>query len=478
MATKIQGGSETVGLANVTIDHKLRVESELNASANPNKVPALKLFSENDDGAVTGETFLLSPETDDDYRLRVSTDILLDTETFNYTAQNTGKHNYANATMAATWSAAGVTTNSGNITTTTTALRIRTYSYFPIVGSAQNYIEFTGGFTNQPVQNTLIDIGVFLDAGSNPFTPTDGAYFRLSSSGISGVVNSNGSETQVNLDGFTYTTNEKYRFLIVVNEGSANFWIDNQLYGTIETPMANSQPFMSSALPFAMRHAIVGGAAGAAISFVLNDYTFTIGGVKIGDDASFGNRVHGSYQGLSGGTMGSLAVYPNSSNPTASVPTNTTSAILTGLGGQGWETDTLAVTTDGIIMSYQNPLGTASVQGRRLVIKGVKLDGYIQTVLTGGGYNAQFSLAFGHTNVSLATTESATTKAPRRIALGSHQVASGAVALTQLATVQYVFANPIYVNPGEFFQVIKKKVGTAPSAGVIGWTILVDYTWE
>jgi hypothetical protein len=216
------------------------------------------------------------------------------------------------------------------------------------------------------------------------------------------------------------------------------------------------------------------------MSFQLSDYNITIGGYNFGDSmGTVGNRKYGSYQGLSGGTMGSLASYANSANPTAAVPTNTTSTVLTALGGQGWETDTLAVTTDGIIMSYQNPAATVNVQGRRLRLSGIKIDSFVQTALTGGGYNAQLSLCFGHTAVSLATAEAAAAKAPRRIALGSYSVASGAVALTQFPTIEVDLRGAeIYINPGEFIAVAKKKIGTAPSAGVISWTFTPIYSWE
>ena len=54
-----------------------------------------------------------------------------------------------------------------------------------------------------------------------------------------------------------------------------------------------------------------------------------------------------------------------------------------------------------------------------------------------------------------------------------------AVALTALSTVQVDFNEaPVYVNPGEFVQLVKKKVGTAPSAGVIAHTVTVVYSWE
>lgn len=236
---------------------------------------------------------------------------------------------------------------------------------------------------------------------------------------------------------------------------------------------------MSSTLPFSVRHAIAGGAAGGVLQFLLSDYTLSYGGMNVPRNWNdWGNAILGSYQGLSGGTMGSLANYANSANPTAAVPTNTTAALGTGLGGQFWETDTLAVTTDGVIQSYQVPAGTANVQGRRLAINGVQIQSAIQTVLVGGGYLASWSLAFGHTAVSLATAEAATTKAPRRIPLGFQTVAAAAAALSLLQTINVRFDSPIYVNPGEFIATVKKKIGTAPTGGVVAHLITFDYGWE
>lgn len=445
----------------------------------PANIGGVRMFSENDPGDVTGTPYLYSPETDEDFRLRVAQESVLDNETFNYTAQNTGKHYFQNTTMAATWSAAGFTTNSGNITTLTTGVGLSTYAMFPLIGTTEVYCEMEAAFTAQPTSNTAIDFGLFLRAITNPFAPTDGVYFRLNSAGLQGVINRGGVETATNIT-FAYTNSQVYQFVISCHEREVKFWIDDVLYLSVPTPVADGQPFQSASLPVSVRHAIVGGAAGAAISFQLKDYTVSVGGGALGIDPwNQGNRLFGSYQGLSGGTMGSLALYVNSANPTAAVPTNTTAALGSGLGGQFWETDTLAVTTDGVICSYQVPAGSITVQGRRLVIQGVSIDSYIQVALTGGGYVAQWSLAFGHTAVSLATAEGAATKASRRVPLGVQSVVSAAAISTVLTRVTQTFSGgPIYVNPGEFVAVVKKKVGTAPSAGVIAHAITFIYGWE
>lgn len=471
-------GNTSGNVAEVTASNELKVK--LPTGSTPADVGAVRLFSENDSGTKIGTPSLQSPETDDDSRIRIAHEALFDCETFNYTAQNTGKHIYRNTTMTLGWTAAGLTTNSANITTTTTGASFTTYAEFPILGVSQLYCEVEGSFTQQPTTNTIIDFGMHRPATSNPFAPGDGVYFRLNSSGMFGVINSNGSETTTSTFDFTYTNNRKYQFIIALHEREVEFWIDGVLYGSIETPDGQGQPCMSSSLPFSVRHAITGGAAGAALSFVLNDYTVSVGGPNIAQTASIlGQRVYGSYQGLSGGTMGSLATYVNSTNPTAAAPSNTalTANLPAGLGGQGAVTAAAAAATDGIWGSYQVPAGTVNVQGRRLVIRGVKID----AVNTGAAVattatTLQFSLAFGHTAVSLATAEAATTKAARRVALGymTWPVAAAIGAGPQGGPIVVDFGDtPIFVNPGEFVQLVGKfLVGTATASQTI------NFVWQ
>jgi hypothetical protein len=479
----IQGGSSG-NLAEVDTTNRLKVN--LDTGANPSQVGGIRTFSENDTGSITGTPLLRSSETDADYKIRVGHESIFDNETFNYTAQNTGKHIYRNTTMTNAWTAAGLTTNSGNITTLTTGTSVTTYGEFPLLGTSILYNEVSMSFNAQPTTNTIIDFGMFRPGAANPYAPTDGVHFRLTSAGLFGVINSNGSETQTGTFGFTYENNEKHQFIIAVHERQVEFWIDEVLYATLDTPIGQGQPCMSSSLPFCVRHAITGGAAGAALSATINDYNVTIGGPNIAQTASIiGQRVHGSYQGLSGGTMGSLATYPNSTNPTAAAPSNTalTANLPGGLGGQGIITAAVAAATDGIWGSYQVPVGTANVQGRRLVLRGLEVDAIntgaaVATTAT----TIQFSLAFGHTAVSLATTEAATTKAPRRLPIGFMTwpvgAAIGQAPQSGKLTIDLGDA-PVFVNPGEFIQLVGRfVVGTATASQTITFTWQPIYGWE
>lgn len=477
-------GSVSGNLAEVDANNRFKVN--LATAATPAQVGGALFYSENDSGSVLGTPYISSPESDDDYRLRIAQESVFDCETINYTAQNTGKHKYATTTMTNAWTATGLVTNSGNITTTTTGTSFSTWAEFPILGAAILYCETEGSFTQQPTASTLIDFGLFRPNAANPYNPTDGISFRLTSAGMFGIINSNGTETQIGPFTWTYTNNQKYQFIIAMHERGVEFWIDNVLYATIDTPAGQGQPCMSTSLPYSLRHAIVGGAAGSALSFTLNDYTVSIGGPNIVQTAStIGLRVYGSYQGLSGGTMGSLATYPNSTTPTSAIPTNTglTANLPAGLGGQGTIAAQAAAATDFILGEYAVPAGTVNVQGRRLVLRGLIVDAInngaaVATTAT----TIQWSLAFGHTAVSLATTEAIAAKAPRRVALGYMYWPVGAAIgqTSQNGQISIDFGDaPIFVNPGERIAIVAKfVVGTATASQTISYIWQPIYGWE
>ena len=477
-------GNTSGNVVEVTGSNQLKIIPETNASDNPQNVGTIRFFSENDPGDILGTPYLASPETDDDFRLRTSNDTLLDLETFNYAAQNTGKHTYANTTITATWTTAGLTTNGSNVTTTGTGLTVGTYAEFPLLGNSHLFVEFEASLTAQPTTNFIIDFGFFRRGASTAYAPTDGTYFRLNASGWQGVVNYNGAETVIALN-FTYINSKKYQFIIAASERSVEFWIDNVLYGKIPTPSGQGQPFLSSTLPLSIRHAHTGTTAGV-INLVVNDYNITLGGSIFNRTlGEAGNAALGSYQGLSGGTMGSLATYPNSANPTSAAPSNTllTTNLPAGLGGQGALPASASSATDGIWGSYQVPAGTVSIQGKRLKITGILVDAVnagaaVATTAT----TVQLSLSFGSTGVSLATTEGAAAKAPRRIPLGYMTWAVGAAigAGPQSGPIKVDLSHgPIYVNSGEFIQLVGKfLVGTATASQVINFVWQPIYSWE
>lgn len=492
--TIIRGSTSGTG-AEVAGTNQLKVIPETDAATNPNNVGGVRIFGENDAGQLTGSPDLFSPEIDIDYRMRVAQDLILDDEVFNYTAQNTGKHIYQNTTMTAAWTAGQLTLNASSITTTTTGAQVATYACFSNNGTNTLSADVEIAFSAQPQTNVFIEFGLGIP-GAQTAAPTDGVFLRLNSAGLQMVATNNGTETTESAplaDGagvWAYTNDKKYQFILYQGMTKAVFWVNDGTgaieLGSIPLPSAQGRMTMSQGLQFFVKQRIVGGAAGGVIQTKVGAYSVRLGGSNLTSTFSTqGNRIYGSYQGASGGTMGSLATYVNSTNPTAAAPSNTalTANLPGGLGGQGAVVAAVAAATDGIWSSYQVPALTVNIAGRRLVLRGLKLDlvnlgAAVATTAT----TIQFSLAFGHTNVSLATAEAAAAKAPRRLPVGIATWPVGAAigAQPQCGPIFLDLGDaPVFVNPGEFVALVGKfLVGTATASQVINFTYTPIYGWE
>lgn len=484
----------TAGVAGTGAD-QLKIIPETNAIANPSNIGDIAFFSEVDQGYQTTQRILLSPEADNDYRMRVSQDLLLDEEVFNYGAQNTGKHSLSAATTNASWTASGVSITTG--TASGQGCIVKTYANFPNYGTQTLSFDTELAFAAQPAANIVYDFGFVGAASVNNAAPTDGAFFRLTSAGMQGVVSNSGTETPTgiftgpsNTGTWTYTNGKNYQYIVYLTAIAAQFWINDGvsgpiLMGQVPLPSGQSRMVKSSGLCVGFACRSVGASTSVAGAAIWGSYNVRLGGSNVSSSlAEQGNRIYGSYQGLSGGTMGSLQTYANSTNPTAAVPSNLAlqANLPGGFGGQGLVTAQAAAATDGIWCSAQLPAGTVSVPGRRLKVSGVLLDlvnlgAAVATTAT----TIQFSIAYGHTNVNLGTTESATAKAPRRVALGFATWAVGAAIgqQPQSGPIRLQLQNPIFVNPGEFLALVGKfVVGTATASQTIQFTLTYDMGWE
>lgn len=480
-----------IGGANVDVSGNVKVTLPQDATKSGYDRP----MSEIDAGLVTGVATLKAAEVSEDFRLRVELDSILDSHTFNETAQATGKHNYYNATMTNTWSGNAMNTNGSGITTINTGTRLQTYQYFPIFGAAETYAYFNVAFTGTwAVTNTSVDIGLFTAAITIPYAPTDGVYIRANNTGLFGVANFNGTEQttsvfKVSSTGANWvpTMGTFYDVIVTIGQNIAVFWMDLR-DGNGYTRMASivdsaggGLPSSVANVPFTVRHAIGGTAASSVMSAKVGTYTISQGGFQnTRSELITAAMMTGGQQGQPGHTQGSTALYSNSLAPTAGTAmTNTTAALGVGLGGQFSALPTLAANTDGIVCSYLNPIPTAAIAGKQLVIKGIRIEAVVTTALVGNATPVIYfySLAYGHTALSLATGEAATTKAPRRVPCGA-QVLPAAAALGTVATPVYLALDrPIPVNPGEYVALAAKNVGAVTTTGVITFLVTFDYGW-
>ena len=476
-------GSLSGNVAEVDANNQVLVRG----AVDPNKAGLNGLSGIIDDGAVIGTPRGKRVWVTEGNGLVIAPRAIFWDDTFNATAQNTGKYRMAATTQTFAQAGGYAVLNNTGITTINTNSALQSYRTFPLLGSQELRVTFSSRFASatQHVANNVCEMGLFTATLPGGAIPTDGVFFRYNASNeLRGVVNYNGVEVQTAAI-TPPSLNVNHDYMIIVQNDVVTFWIDKQLRGVItivtDAP-SQGQPFMQATVPVTFRQYIGGSAPATATKLEVSDIYISVLGLDSGRDwpTAKAGMGHMGSQGQNGGTMGSTAGYTNNANPTAAVPTNTTAALGTGLGGQFWETFSLAVTVDGIIQSFQNPVGAVGQTPRNLLINGLTIDSFVSTVLVGGPSIAEWVLNYGHTAVSLATAEAAAAKAPRRIPVGVQAVtaAQAVSTLTSPGRLTAAFRNPIVVAPGEFVALSKKYVGTVGTSGVLSHLISYDAVWE
>ena len=514
MDVDIRGSASGTG-AEVAGTNQLKVIPETDATNHPSNIGGVRIYSENDQGLGAGlgsvTPYLLSPETSDEFRKRVETDVILDEESFVYTAQNFTKHSMAATTYVPSWTATGFQTNPTSLLTAGAAMSFRTYKTFSVIGTETTSLDLEAAFTYASgvvlPANTVIEFGFGLSATTTPYDQFDGVYVRLTPSGMYLVVRNNSStDTAISSTVFapdgTGTTifqpvnGRKYQFIIYLMTRSVELWIADPVTGTtwlaadVNTPPGYGAPVASPALPVSVRQYQVS-APSVASQITLGRMSVRRGGgMIISSLGDLENRVAESI--YSPGTLTTTANQAIASGsitrPAAAVPSNTT-ALVTSLSGIVLETNTLAIGTDGILMAFQNPalptaVGTTYAQQRRLRIDGVRIASSVQTVFVSTVFSKYFYIAYGSTSVSLAgvASDTVTTKAYRRVQLDLVQsypaTAAAGTLPTQNGNSYMQFKNPLYVNPGEFVALVTYDIGVVPTSGVIQHAISFDYSWE
>ena len=437
------------------------------------------------DGTYTSSVYRRAVRVSDGDRLQVGLDTPLFDYNFTATSQDTGVWKYTVSLLAATQSGGFLNVNSGSVGTTNGYASMQTWHYFTSRMNGGIRVSTWGNFNLAIPANETTEFGVLLASGIA--TPGDGVYFRITSAGISGVLNYGGGETVTlfassAFSAFVGTTVIEYTFNIYPN--AVAFFADDNYLGEIPIPNGNATAFESVALPYTVQRRNLGTVSSPTI--------FKVGHVRVDQidvDINVPFPVQQVTQGLmcsqgtQGNTMGTTGLLTNSKALAGGTAmTNTAVGPGTGLGGQFTVLPTLAAGTDGILCSYQVPVGSTAIPAKKLVITGIRFQGMVSVVFVGGPVWYIYSLAYGHTAVSLGTAESGsfssgTTKAPRRVALGIDAFAATAPVATFGQIQQFTFNSPICVNPGEFIALVAKNVNTVTSSGAIVYTVTFDGFW-
>lgn len=445
-----------------------------------------------DAGVITGVIRDTDPEADQDFRLRVAQDRLDDWETWAGAALNSGRWSSTVTTAATAVAQAELALNSAASAAANAVARVTSYRTFPMPAPGILQADFTLRIlTSLPgVLNTTWEIGFFIATGVA--APTDGVFLRMNASGeLRLVVNFGGTETQSDLIDYAaiptgwssalLTINEARGIILTIHDDAVRLWIEDVLVAQLDAPNSTPMLTQSQALPFAARiyNAAIAPATGTQLRIgPLSISTGGAGGNPYTAAESAALMGNGGYQGQSGAPMGSTANMVNSAAPAAATLSNTAAGYTT-LGGQFSFAAPAGAETDFALFAYQVPVQAAGSHNKNLLIHGVRVDAVnagaaVATTAT----ILQWGIAVGSTAVSLATGEAATTKAPRRTAIGIQSFIVGDPIGARVEAIRHTWQGGLLAEPGTFVHVIVKvPVGTATASQTIRGTVTIDASW-
>jgi hypothetical protein len=484
MGAQIDGGNSTAGKANVTTNFQLSV----NPPTTDTQAGFCTMTSEVDKGTVTGSRLMRSPETSEDYRLRVGLDTTFWALSFEGATVPQAHIQQNLTTMTATQASGFLALNSANATASGNAANVRTYRAFPMYGSFPMYTEFWLREGNATATNAVSEWGIGYVSGTA--TPTDGVFFRrLAGGSLRGVINFNGTETIATINTTSVPSRsgvglddpgDTSHYVISVASDAVYFWINDVLVAQMMIP-ANQPTATSSTEQPIFARVYNSGIASAGRRIEIGVLSSSLGDAdssKSWMDIQAGNGAS-SIQNQPGSASGSTANFVNSTGPASATLSNTAAGYTT-LGGQWQYLAVAGAETDYALFGFTIPAGTAALPGKSLCITDVRIG---ETTVTGAAVVTttilQWGLATGSTAVSLATADGAATVGPRRKALGSQSLAAAAAIGALAPGFDRNFNTPMCSPPGTFVHVIlKQPQGAATALLVFRGTVDVNGYWE
>lgn len=449
------------------------------------------MVCENSDGTyLAGVPYRKSPQISPAARLRVGIDTPAFDYAFNSTISNSNIWKTVFVTQTITASSGFLNLNANATVGTTTHCYYQTWRHFDIRSNFSTRLGAELQLSAAIPASQIFEMGLFLGVANA--APGDGAFFRCTSAGVTGVLSYSGAET-TSLFTYTLPVAITTKLFIVLNNNEVEFWVHvlgdtPQLLGEISIPAGNGNPFATTSLPLTFSNRNSGAVTGPAIIKIASAIVFhkdgNFGRTFQHQQAGMGKSLTVLTDGATVPTTGAkTSLWANSTAPTAAAITNTTAA-FSGLGGIVAVLPTLAVASDGILLSYQNVAGGVAQTPRNLYITGVALQGAVSVILTGGPVTYAYALAYGHSAVSLATAQTAsfataTTRAPTIVPLGAidNFVVTAPVGTIGQRLVT-TFDTPLLVEPGMFIQVLARNLGVVTTLGAITFNIGFTGYWE
>ena len=479
MAITIKSGASS-NEANVDADKQLTVVT----SADMAKAGYSMLACRNDEGARTGSTYNTNPEADDDYRLRVAVDAIVFSESFAGAALNSATWTAPVTTMAVAVADSWCKLNSGANAAINTVARVTTYQTIPVDPEFPLYLRFPLQVVAATVgiANTTWEVGVGFASGTT--APTDGVFLQMNAVGELRLVASyNGAD--IESSAIDYSTgvdpllqvNVTRQAILTVSGSHVEMWMDDILIAELAHPAGTPFFTRTTALPIFARIYNGAIAPSSATQLWIGPITVSRSGQVNAPSQNHVRSMMGQHscQGQSGGTMGQTANWTNSTEPVNATLSNTAAGYTT-LGGQWSFAAPAGAVTDFALFGYQVPAAAVGSFSKGLLITRVRIDAVnVGAAVATTATVLQWGIAVGSTAVGLNTTESATGKAPRRVALGVMSWVVGSAIGAPIEAIDISFEeSPLPVNPGEFVHIVLRvPIGTATGSQVIRGTCAI-----
>jgi len=184
---------------------------------------------------------------------------------------------------------------------------------------------------------------------------------------------------------------------------------------------------------------------------------------------------------LASGTT-SANILNNLSPTQLSLLDNTTGGYTT-LGGDFLIPASGSSETDYILFGYLNPIGTAGIPGKTLVISNIYINTFTSGATVGStGTTLQWVVGVGGTSLSLGELDSVTggTRSPRRLGLGIQNIPSASsVGTMARPMIMYEPPSPIMVESGTYLHIIlKMPIAIETPLLVYRGSVSINGYWE
>jgi hypothetical protein len=399
-------------------------------------------------------------------------------------------------TAAASYSAAvtpsvGLVFNSSGLLASNASFLLKTYRTFPTFSKSPIVVDawFSPVLGLNTGADVLIGLGTF---SGGVLLPAEGIYLQITAGGTSelvlqknpGVTNVGPITTSAPFP-FKWNVLQTYHLKLVITHDVVELYIDDELQTSAVRPLRFDRlgGFLTSSYQhlFAVLRTVN---AAQAPRLILQRWSVTVADGRLtrpwaSARTGLGDHLFSSPDGVNGVQLENIA---NSAAPTSAVLSNISGGYGNLLLGGNFQFAAIAgAETDYALFAYQVPSATLTQVAKNLIVTGIEID----TENTGAAVATTPTLlnwyvGTGSSTVSLATTDSATTRAPHRKFLGAQVFPVGTAIGGRDGFVKADFsACPIVVEAGTFLHIIlRMPVATATASQFIRGAVTIRGYFE